>query len=294
MFARLPSPAALRTFEAAARLGSFKRAAEELSVTPAAVSHQIRTLESLVGTALFVRNTRAVQLTKQGERLAPALHSAFLLMRDAVEDIQAAETVLTISTTPAFAALRLVPRLPEFYAAHPGVTVQIEASTAAVDLRRDRRVDVAIRYGVGPYQGLHAVPLMGEQFGVYCAPTAVDRFSDPRASPLFETGWREQVLQDVSWAHWLAAAGIDLSAARPRVTTFPEEHYVLQAAVAGQGLALASSVLAHDFVVAGLLVLRHPEIALDGNGYTMLCTSDRVQASKTRRFLEWAATALSR
>ena len=294
MFARLPSPAALRTFEAAARLGSFKRAAEDLSVTPAAVSHQIRTLEKLIGTALFVRNTRAVELTTQGERLAPALHSAFLLIRDAVEDIQAAETVLTVSTTPAFATLRLVPRLPDFYARHPGVSVQIEASTAAVDLRRDRRVDVAIRYGVGPYEGLHAVPLMGEQFGVYCAPAAVDRFSDPCVSPLFETHWREKVLQDVSWAHWLAAAGLDPSAAGPRVTSFPEEHYVLQAAIAGQGLALASSILAQDFVLAGLLVLLHPETALAGSGYTLLCMSDRVQATKTRRFLEWAAAALSK
>ncbi len=170
MFARIPSPSALRTFEAAARLGSFKAAAMELSVTPTAVSHQIRTLEEHLEVPLFIRRTRAVELTASGRRLSEAVHQGFQRIMLALEEVSATESVLTVSTTPAFASLWLVPKLGRFQERHPEFQIQLDTGTSPIDLERDRRVDIAIRYGAGPYPGLYTTPLFDETFGAYASP----------------------------------------------------------------------------------------------------------------------------
>ena len=121
MFGRLPSLPALRTFESAARLGSFKAAAVELTVSATAVSHQIRALEDQLGVPLFVRNTRSIELMTAGDALAPVLTRAFLDIRNALEVVFSEEAVITVSTSPSFATLRLVPRLLEFYAEYPKI-----------------------------------------------------------------------------------------------------------------------------------------------------------------------------
>ncbi len=288
MFARLPSPSSLRTFEAAARNGSFKAAAAELGVTPTAVSHQIRALEETLDTALFVRRTRAVELTDAGARLAPAVHAAFLSIRAAVEEIAEAEQVLTVTTTAAFATLRLMPRLPAFEARWPSLRVRVETGAGVVDLRRDRRVDVAIRYAAEIPEGDHVAPLLTERFGAYAAPGRVE--GEPSAARvLIETDWHQPMLAHVTWDSWFTAAG-----GAPRrdaqILRYDEEHYVLQAAIAGHGLALMSSALVGDAVELGLLAPIKPNVTVPGAAgtYTALCAPDRRHERKITRFMDWA------
>ena len=269
MFARIPSPSALRTFEAAARLGSFKAAAQELSVTPTAVSHQIRTLEEHLEIPLFVRRTRAVALTESGQRLSEAVHQAFQRILAALEDVSATETVLTVSTTPAFAALWLVPRLSRFEERCPQLRFQLVASTAPTDLERDRVVDVSVRYGTGPYPSLRAHALADETFGAYATPDYIQRLERWEDAELVETTWQQPGFEDVSWDAWLAAAGLP----RPtklRSRHFDQEHYVVQAGLASQGLVLASSLLVGDLVGRGWLEPYRPETRIAGRRYTAM------------------------
>ena len=286
MFARMPSPAALRTFEAAARLGSFKAAARELAVMPSAVSHQIRALEEHLEVPLFIRRTRAVELTESGRKLSRAVHQAFRQIMVALEDVSAAETVLTVSTTPAFAALWLVPRLGRFEERHPEFRIQLDTGTAPTDLERDRRVDLAIRYGIGPYPRLHAIPLIDESFGAYATPDYLRGLARPQDAVLIETSWQQPGLEDLSWQAWLSAAGIRGDTAQNR-RYFDEEHYVVQAALASQGLVLASSIWVDDLVRRGWLDSYRPEVQLAGRRYTALCLPGRASLRKVARFLDW-------
>lgn len=297
MFQRLPSPSALRTFEAAARLGSFKAAAEELGVTPTAVSHQVRALEESLGAALFVRRTRAIELTEAGAALSPAVHQALNGIRTALEDLALTQSTLTITTTPAFAALRLAPMLADFERRHPGLRTQLTASPELVDLRRDRRVDVAIRYATGPHPGLTASPLLQETFAAFAAPGRFSPDAPLDRSPLIETRAAQPLMAKATWAHWGLAWAQETGQAwdpnRLQVTRFDEEHYALQAALAGQGVALLSTALVGDTVARGWLAPLHPNIRLPGGGYTALCAPDRAGARKIRLFLAWLREAFS-
>lgn len=286
MFARLPSPTALRTFEAAARRGSFKAAARELSVTPTAVSHQIRALEEHLEIPLFVRRVRAVELTESGRQLFEAVHRAFQQILLALEDVSAAESVLTVSTTPAFAALWLAPRLARFQDRHPQLRIQLDTGTTPIDLERDRRIDVAIRYGSGPYPELHATPLFEETFGAYGTPDYLHRLEHWSDAVLIETVWRKPRPKPVSWEAWLAEAGHS-EANAPASRRFDHEHYVVQAALASQGLVLASSVLVADLMKRGWLAQHEPEVNLAGQRYTALCLKRNASLRKVRDCLNW-------
>jgi DNA-binding transcriptional LysR family regulator len=248
MFARMPSPSALRTFEAAARLGSFKAAADELSVTPTAVSHQVRSLEDHLEVPLFIRRTRVVELTESGQRLAEAVHWALQQIMLALEDVSATETVLTVSTTQAFAALWLVPRLASFQALHPEFRIQLTTDTVPTDLERDRSVDIAIRYGCGPYPRLHVVPLADETFGAYGTPDYLRQVEKLQDAKLIETAWQQVGFEDLSWKTWIFATDLPLSTSPPLVQRFDQEHHVVQAGLASQGLILASSLLVADLI----------------------------------------------
>jgi len=292
MFKGLPSPGALRTFESAARLGSFKQAAVELAVTPTAVSHQIRALEDTLGVQLFVREARQIKLTEIGSALAPSFTRGFQEMKTALDEVLTTDPVITVSTTAAFALLRLVPELPSFYAQAPGMRVQIDTSTHPVDLRHDRHVDVALRYGSGPYPGLFARTLVEEEFGAYAAPGRVDKDARLIGATLLETNWQRPILQNVNWPGWFARAQLEIGDVA-RIVHFDEEHFVLQAAIAGQGVALASSVLASDMVVRELLVPVRPNVQLKGSAYTALCLEENSRSRKVGAFLEWLDTQFS-
>jgi LysR family glycine cleavage system transcriptional activator len=286
MFANLPLTA-LRTFESAARLQSFKAAAEELAVTPTAVSHQIKTLEGWLGMPLFQRLPRGVRLTDCGERLFRSLHGALLDVVQTIDHLRPQPSIgsLTLSTTPAFAALWLIPRLGRFYQTHPGIKVRLDTSTELLDLHQDASTDLAIRYGYGDHPSLHSQCLLDECFAVYGAPSFLATL-DPTRLTLITVRWRNSQLYDRSWKAWCEAAGeFWLNTAELR--EYDDEHYALQAAIAGQGLVLASTVLVSQSLSRGLLQPFRPAVTVPGAHYTALCVPGRERHPPVKAFFDW-------
>jgi DNA-binding transcriptional LysR family regulator len=277
---------ALRSFDAAARTGSFKAAAAELGVTPTAISHQIRSLEDQIGVALFVRQTRKVSLTAEGGRLATATSRGFQEIHDALEELQNASSRLTIAATPAFAALWLVPRLAGFESRHPASKVHVETATDLLDLDRDRRIDIAIRYGAGPYTGLVAQTVAEETFGAFAHPGLLESVRDIRDATLIETRWRSTDLKPVGWDDWLAAQGADPAGFTNR-RVFDQEQHSIQAALAGQGIVLASRLLVGDMLERGWLAEYRPQTRISGLCYTAVSLPGHAETRKVRQFLSW-------
>lgn len=255
MYRRLPPLSALRAFEAAARHGSFKQAAEELAVTPTAVSHQIRTLEAHAGLALFERRTRKVVLTDEGAQLYPVLRDGFDAFDAAMGRLtrRRRRAQVTISATIAFTARWLVPRVTEFRRLHPQVDLQLLASDDVVDFET-AGLDIAIRYGAGPYPGFDVVPLFSDRFAAVFNPILkVETVADLVRQPLIDFRWRRRRPENPTWPRWFAAAGL-AEPQEPPVLSFSDESHAIQAAVAGQGVALVSLALVKDELAAGQLV----------------------------------------
>jgi LysR family glycine cleavage system transcriptional activator len=256
---RLPPLNALRAFESAARHLNFSRAADELSVTPGAVSQQIQNLEDYVGASLFKRTSRGLLLTDSAQTALPALREAFDRLAEAASLLTAAVDGrrLTLTAPPSFAAKWLMPRLGSFEAAYPQVDVWLSADMTLVDFS-STDVDLAIRYGAGPYPGLEAARLMGESVLPVMSPELYA--GNPVTTPADLA--RHILLHDGSpvadescpdWVMWLAARGVrGFDASRgPR---FNQSSMVIEAAVAGRGVALAKRALAQDDLDAGRLV----------------------------------------
>ena len=248
--ARLPPLNALRAFVAAARHLSFTRAADELAVTPAAVSQQVKLLEAQLGARLFERRSRALVLTAEGAALLPGLADGFDSIVDALARLGARtdEGPLTVSVAPSFAAKWLVPRLDRFGAAHPGIDVRIQASHDIVDFAADG-VDVAIRYGPGGYEGLSVERILPEEVVPVSAPALLKgkhALRTPAALHHHTLLHDDSPDQDPScpdWRMWLKAAGIDGIDSR-RGLRFNQSALVLEAAISGRGVALAKAALA--------------------------------------------------
>lgn len=286
MFARLPL-AALRTFESAARLNSFKAAAEELSVTPTAVSHQVRGLENWLGVLLFERLGRGVRLTSAGERLQRSLHGALQDISHGLQALRPAlqDNCISLNTTPAFAALWLIPRLGRFYQRHPQIRVRIETSNELIDLQRDASVDVAIRCGFEDFPELYLTPLMEEHFAVYATPRLLAQ-ADLSECALIGMSWGTPLQGLPEWQDWIEQAAEDWLVTAQR-RDYPDEHYALQAAISGQGLVLASSVLASDALAGGLLQPYRPEVQVRGARYRAVCVPGRERQPALRALLDW-------
>ncbi|WP_420560318.1 transcriptional regulator GcvA [Tepidicaulis sp.] len=254
MSRRLPPLSMLRSFEAAARHLSFSRAAEELSVTHSAISHQIRGLEEWLGCALFRRSGRAVHLTQAGERLLGPLTRAFDGMNDAVRAVtrMAEDRAVVVSVEPAFAARWLVLRLDRFYQRHPNLRLHLVPTPEMVDLTKGD-VDVAIRYGRGTWPGLKSEKIMGAAAFPVLSPALIGE-ETPLQSPHDLSRFtliHEDTTED--WAAWLKAAGAeDVDAARGPI--FDDGHLALEAATMGQGVALADEALAAAALQDGRLV----------------------------------------
>ena len=245
----LPPLTALRAFEAAARHLSFKHAATELSLTPTAISHQIRQLEDRLGVPLFVRGTRRVDLTPAGQSLFPALRDGFDAMERAVRNVrpQARQRALVLSTTMAFASRWLLPRLAR---AHPGIALHLHTSDEPVDLHGGA-AQLAIRYGPGRYPGLESTPLLPSRFAPVCAPALRVQGADDLARvPLIGFEWFRRDAATPDWPLWFERAGV---APRPRQLHFSDEVHAIQAAIAGQGIALVNLALVEDELRGGLL-----------------------------------------
>ncbi|WP_177332686.1 LysR substrate-binding domain-containing protein [Pseudomonas nunensis] len=287
MFASLPLTA-LRAFESASRLLSFKAAAEELSVTPTAISHQIRSLESWLGIALFERLPRQVRLTEGGERLFQSLHGALLEVAQSVDTLrpQRSGTSLTISTIAAFAALWLVPRLGRFYARYPHISLRLDTHCDVIDLHQDASVDLVVRYTLDGYPNLYGLCLFDESFGIYGSADQV-AMAATQVPTLISVRWCHSKFDAYSWEAWCAQSGETWLAGHPAVREYDEEHYALQAAIAGQGLVLASNILVSESVANGLLVAYKGEVQIDGAGYSALCVPGRERHPPVRAFFEW-------
>jgi LysR family glycine cleavage system transcriptional activator len=261
MARNLPPLNSLRAFEAAARHLSFTKAAEELHVTPAAISHQIKALEEQMGVPLFRRRTRALRLTQAGQSALPPMRDGFDRLADAVDLLRAHEEsgAITVSLDPSFAAKWLVPRLDRLRAAHPDLDVRLDATEKLVDFQRDN-VDLAIRYGGGNYPGLEAERIISEEIFPVCSPKLregrepLEKPDDLRHHTLIHLEWDSEDVTAPTWRMWLLAAGIhDIDFTRGPV--FSMTTLALQAAIEGQGVALASSFLVSDDLAAGRLVV---------------------------------------
>lgn len=273
---RLPPLGALRAFEAAARLQSFKRAAEELSVTPTAISHQIRSLEDQIGLRLFERQTRRVVLTAAAERLYPVLRKGFDAFAEAIAELslRSQRRPLTLSATLAFTAKWLVPRVSSFRLACPDLDLRLHASDDPVDLHAGV-ADAAIRYGRGPYPGLIAEPLIGNRFAPVCSPRlALHRLEDLREHTLLHSEWRHPTPDTPTWRGWCERAGIDYIDVDAGLR-FTDESHAIQSAIAGHGVALLSLALVADDIAAGALVQPF-ELSLDGHPHWFVYPQGRL------------------
>lgn len=242
---RLPPLTALRAFEAAARHLSFKHAAAELSLTPTAISHQIRQLEDLLGVRLFLRGTRRVDLTPAGQALFPALRDGFDAIASAVQVVRprTQPRALVLSTTMAFASRWLLQRLARFAANHPDIALHLHTSDEPVDLQGGV-AQVAVRYGPGRYAGLQSVSLLPSRFAPVCAPgLRVRDLEDLSRVPLIGFEWFRRDATTPDWPLWFERAG---RAALPRQLHFSDEVHAIQAAIAGQGVALINLALVSD------------------------------------------------
>ena len=278
---RLPPLSQLRAFEAAARRRSFKLAADELAVTPAAVSHQVKALESHLGVVLFERLTRQVIPTPTALRLLPPLSSSFDAMAEALAAVQGrgdASNSVTLSTTRAFMAQWLMPRLNGLKARHPRIRLTLHADEAPVDVMAGE-ADLAVRYGDGPYPGVEAVRLAEDRYVVVCSPQLRIRSrKDLLRHTLIHFDWRQPTAETPGWHRWLQAAGLSGADADGGLR-FSDEVHAIQAAIAGQGVALLSAALVRDELERG--VLRSPfGPALQGHSYWLLRRKDGSAAAR--------------
>lgn len=255
--ARLPPLSALRAFEAAARNGSFKKAAAELGVTPTAISHHMRLLEAEIGRDLFLREARAVSLTADGERLFRPLSEAFGSIAEAIASVKQRpdRRVATLSATSAFTARMLVPRASAFRDLNPGWDLRMLASDEPVSLEAGE-ADAAIRYGGKHGSGLTALPLVSDYYAPVCSPKLGVRSMDDLARvALIHFDWRyasdKRTLP--TWRLWAARAGMTSIDPESGIA-FNDESAAIQAAVAGQGVSLASLTLVEAELASGALV----------------------------------------
>jgi LysR family glycine cleavage system transcriptional activator len=291
----LPSINGLRAFEASARHMSFTHAAAELSVTQTAISHQIRRLEDQLGLKLFIRQNRALVLTRDAETYLPAIRAAFDDLRRATGRLLRTEQDgrLTVSTTASLATKWLVSRVAAFQDANPGLEVRITTSTHLVDFRRDD-VDIAVRYGRGMWPGLRADWLTAERLFPVCSPdllTGEYSLHQPEDlahhTLIHATGWRDD------WSLWLTAAGLPQSIAARRGLTFDLGFMAIQAAVEGLGVAMGHLHLVEADIAAGRLVAPFDmELPRDA-GYYVVTPEAATNTPKIALFRDWLIASAS-
>jgi LysR family transcriptional regulator, glycine cleavage system transcriptional activator len=260
MVRRLPPLNSLRAFEAAARHLSFTRAADELNVTPAAVSHQVKALEEMTGAPLFKRLTRALVLNERGQMALATLTEGFDLLAEGAELLRVHKEmdVLTVTTAPSFAAKWLVPRLDKFQELNPDIKVRIDATMELVDLRRDG-IDVAIRYGSGDYPGHVSERLFEEEMFPVCSPelmTGPHPLKEPQDivhHTLLHAGYALNNPAYPDWRMWLKSAGVNNVDWR-KGPEFSLENMAVQSAIAGHGIALVNTSIVRDDLASGTLV----------------------------------------
>lgn len=289
---RLPPLTFLRAFEAAARHESLTRAAEELNVAHPALSRQIRDLEAWLGCALFTRHNRGLSLTEAGRVYRDAAVAAFDQLESATGLLRAAPPVagrtrLILSVEPSFAQRWLIPRLGDFRARHGEVEVVVDATRAAADFRKGG-ADLGIRYGGGPWPGLQAQLLSAVVNFPVCAPHLAAAMPADPARLLDGDLLLEEV--DMPWHAWFRAAGVVVTAPL-RGTRFYDAGNAIDAALAGQGLALGDTILAADDVAAGRLVRPYAWTAIY-DAYHLVAPAPHFRRPAVKAFADWVTGAM--
>ena len=286
---KLPALNALRVFEAAARRLSFKDAADELHVTPTAVSHQIKLLEETLDVELFERSARKVRLTAAGLHLYPILRDGFDRFERALENLRDAKApqLATITSTVAFMARRLAPRTGAFKQAYPDWSLRLDARNTLVDLEID--ADAAIRYGSGRYADLEVEHLFQDRFAPVCSPHLhITSPEDLQNATLIHFEWGAEARDDERacvWRHWIGAAkiaGVDINAG----LSFTEELHAVQATIAGQGIGLLSLELVKEELASGVLVQPF-ELELDSFSYDLVYSPRAIDRPATMLIRDW-------
>ena len=289
----LPSLTALRTFEAVARSLSFTEAAAELNVTQSAASRQVRALEQFLGLSLLVRGKRGLELNEEGRVYAATLKDALDAIEVSTLQVMASERgggVLTIGTLPTFAMRWLIPRLASFTAAHPLITINIVSSDEPMPIGAQGE-DVSLRFGNGDWPDADLYRLgVREEMVVVCSPA---RAAGPPRLDTADALRGEILLQHSTrpgaWPQWLAAAGMaDINPGGP---SFEHFFMLIQAAVAGLGIALLPRFLIEEELKSGALVIPlKPSTIYDG-GYYLICPNGRTELPKIRAFRDWLLAA---
>ncbi|WP_370208114.1 LysR substrate-binding domain-containing protein [Pararhodobacter marinus] len=281
---------ALATFEAAARLQGFTRAAEELGVTQAAVSRQIKLLEDELNTALFLRGHRKVELTPAGLTLSRALTGAFDQVSEALDTIRRpAETkTVTVAATLAFTHFWLLPRLPAFRAAHPEVQLRLVSQDSGFDLRRDT-LDVLVHYGRPPVDGARCLATLPERVFPVCAPDLAGQSLE--TLPLISCEWTEPTW--MGWRRWAQRAGM-VPMTRRSALRFSQYSDAIYAAIGGEGVALGWQALVGMHLEDGRLVrLGEAEVVPDEVNM-LLAPVTRRPGKAAQVFIDWLVSAFER
>lgn len=287
MARRLPPLNSLKAFEAAARNLSFTKAAEELFVTQAAISHQIKLLEEHLSMKLFMRRNRSLLLTEEGQSYYLDIKDIFANLYEATEKLltRGAKGSISIALTPSFAIQWLIPRLSKFSTLYPDIDVKIKAVDFEDNSLTDD-VDVAIYYGLGHWQGVHADKLHTEFLVPVCSPLLLNG-DKPLKDPIDLK--HHTLLHDMSrtnWNEWIKQADVrEINVNQGPI--FSHSSMVLQAAIHGQGVALGHNILAKPEIESGRLVTPFNQVLISKNAYYLVCREAQIESPKIVTFRSW-------
>ncbi|SIS55779.1 LysR family transcriptional regulator, glycine cleavage system transcriptional activator [Neptunomonas antarctica] len=286
MFNRLPSLTSIKVFETAARLKSFKDAADELSVSPTAVSHQIKSLEDALKIKLFLRHTRSVSLTHEGELLATTANRVLRELMHTINEITTSPDTLHIGTTNSFAAMWLVPNLEDFQNNNSDIDVQINADDNLYDVDNDRRIDMVIRYGKFKDQP-GAELLIHESPGCFATPTYWQQLASTDCWTFLCTKWKNQSLPEQNVEQLLNK--LIPGNKQFIIRSFNDENQVIQAALTGQGIAIIDEILVQNSLSNGWLLRGFEEVssALAGLDYYCIIPERNRHNKATLYFVSW-------
>lgn len=295
----LPGTRALRTFEAAARHRNFTRAADELGLTPAAVSYQIKEIEDQIGVVLFTRTSRSIQLTPAGAVLFEATADALDTLHRATgraRRLARSAAQLRVSLSARFATNWLLPRLPQFRAANPGLELSFDISDELRDFEADD-IDVAIRFGTGSYEGARADRLFDTLIVPVCSPKLLEAgppLNEPRDllrhnHTLCYVDWKTDSMTWPDWRMWMAAAGVDSDIDDSRLVGFADSSFVVQAVLEGGAVGLADlDMIAGDLAQRRLVRLFDVGVRMpQPYAYYLVCPQESCEDARVVAFREW-------
>lgn len=293
---RLPQLRGVQAFVVAAKHLSFKKAADELNVTPTAISHNIKSLEEELGVKLFNRLTRSLSLTNEGKVFAPLASEAFLKLHEAIIALSGSESngPLVITTTKSFASNWLSNRAHRFREKYPQYSLKIDASDSVKEITSNN-IDIAIRHGKGDYKGSHFVWVLNNFVVPVCSPDLLGASKGKKLKPenlldfpLIVYEWNEdQEADDPTWEMWFALSGTSIEHAN-FVETYSDEHICLQAALDCRGIALCSTLSASSYLEAGTLVIpTNVDYFLKDKSYYLVCDKSQSSKHKIVAFQDW-------